>query len=182
MFIDLVFILLMALAIFKGYSRGFIVAIFSFFALMAGLAAALKLSAVVAQKLQEKMNLDSYFLPVFSFVLVFLAVVVAVRLGAALIKKVARLAFLGWVDSFAGIMLYAILYVFVYSVVLFYATKIQLISPTTQSSSVTYSFLAPMGPWVINGLAVMLPFLGNMFADLSGFFEGVSRGSSNIKP
>lgn len=178
MFIDLVFLVLMVLAILKGYSRGFIVAVISFFAIMIGLAAALKLSAVVAQKLHERMNVDSYFLPVISFTLVFLAVVILIRWAAALMKKAARLAFLGWVDTFAGIMLYAILYVLVYSVILFYATKIQLISSANQSASITYSFVAPLGPKVINGIGAVLPFFSGMFSDLSSFFEGVSRKSS----
>lgn len=166
------------MAIYKGYSRGFIVAVFSFFACIIGLAAALKLSAVVAQRLHEKMNVSSYFLPVLSFALVFTAVVVIIRWGAKFIRKVARLAFLGWVDTFAGIMLYAILYLLVYSVILFYATKINLVSQSTQVASVSYSFVAPLGPKVINGMAAVLPFFSNMFSDLSSFFESVSRKSS----
>jgi membrane protein required for colicin V production len=175
MIIDIIFIILMVLAIFKGYSRGLIVAIFSFLAFMVGLAAALKLSAVVAHKLHEKMNVDSYFLPVISFAIVFIAVVFVVRWIAIIIRKVAKLAFLGWVDAVAGILLYVIMYLMIYSVVLFYATKIHLVSQQVQMASATYSFIAPVGPKVINGIGKILPVFSNMFADLSGFFETVSR-------
>jgi membrane protein required for colicin V production len=175
MIIDIIFLILMVMAIFKGYSRGLIVAVFTFIAFMIGLAAALKLSAVVAYKLHEKMNVESYFLPVISFAIVFIAVVLIVRLIAGLIRKVARLAFLGWADALAGILLYAVMYLMAYSVVLFYATKIHLISPQVQMASATYSFIAPSAPKVINAVGKVLPVFSNMFADLSGFFETVSR-------
>jgi membrane protein required for colicin V production len=175
MIIDIIFVILMVMAIFKGYSQGLIVAIFSFISFMIGLAAALKLSAVVAQKLHEKMNVDSYFLPVISFTIVFIAVVFIVRLIAGLIRKVARLAFLGWADALAGILLYALMYLMAYSVVLFYATKIHLISQQVQNASATYSFIAPSAPKVINAVGKVFPVFSNMFADLSGFFETVSR-------
>jgi len=54
MFVDVIFVILMVMALFKGYTRGLIVAVFSFGAFLIGLAAALKLSAVVAQRLQDK--------------------------------------------------------------------------------------------------------------------------------
>lgn len=171
----------MVLAIFKGYSRGLIVAIFSLFAFMIGLAAALKLSAVVAQKLGDKMNISGYFLPIISFAIVFIAVVFIVNMVARLIKKAVRLAFLGWVDSFGGILLYAVMYVMIYSVILFYATKINLISPEMQTTSITYSLVAPLGPAVIDWLGKLLPFFSNLFSDLSRFFEGVSH-KANTKP
>jgi membrane protein required for colicin V production len=178
MLVDIIFIILIVMAIFKGYSRGFIVAVFSFFAFIIGLAAALKLSAVVANYLSQKMSVNSYLLPVISFALVFIAVVFIVRWVAAVIKKVARLAFLGWVDAFAGITLYAIMYIMIYSVVLFYATKIHLVSDEVQSTSITYGVVAPLAPKVIELLGGIFPFFSNMFKDLSAFFESVSQKAS----
>jgi membrane protein required for colicin V production len=46
MILDLVFAVLIILAIIKGYQRGLIVGIFSLIAIIIGLAAAIKLSAV----------------------------------------------------------------------------------------------------------------------------------------
>lgn len=175
MFVDVIFVILMVMALFKGYTRGLIVAVFSFGAFLIGLAAALKLSAVVAQRLQDKINIGGYFLPIVSFALVFIAVVFVVNAAASLIRKAVRLAFLGWLDSFGGILLYAVMYLMVFSVILFYATKINLVTPEMQAASVTYSFVAPWGPKVIDWLGNVLPFFSNLFSDLSRFFEGVSN-------
>ena len=59
MMIDLIFAVLMVLALFKGFHRGLIVGLFSFVALLVGLAAALKLSTVVAGYLGDSVNISA---------------------------------------------------------------------------------------------------------------------------
>jgi membrane protein required for colicin V production len=175
MLIDIIFLILMVMAIFKGISKGFIVAVFSLLAFIIGLAAALKLSAIVAVHLHEKMNLSGYWLPILSFLIVFIAVIFLVRIGASFVKKAASIVFLGWLDSLAGIILYAVMYLLVYSVILFFATRIHLISSDLQAASHTYAYIEPFGPKVMGWLGKIIPFFSHMFADLSRFFEGVSR-------
>jgi membrane protein required for colicin V production len=60
MFIDLIFIVLIVVAIVKGYSKGIILAIFSVLALIIGIAAAVKLSAVTASWLKDSMPQSGY--------------------------------------------------------------------------------------------------------------------------
>ncbi|HEX8279615.1 MAG TPA: CvpA family protein [Segetibacter sp.] len=175
MFIDLIFLILLVMAIFKGVSKGFIVAVFSLLAFIIGLAAALKLSAVVAVYLQEKMNVSGYWLPFLAFLIVFVAVVFLVRFGAAIVKKAVSIAFLGWADALAGVVLYAVMYLMVYSVILFFATRIHLISADAQATSRTYSFIEPFGPKVMSLLGKAIPFFSHMFSDLSSFFQSVSK-------
>lgn len=175
MVIDLIFLVLMVLAIFKGISRGFIVAVFSLLAFIIGLAAALKLSATVAQYLQDKMNMGGYWLPILSFAIVFIGVAFLIKWCAALLKKVASLVFLGWIDTLAGILLYAVIYLMCFSVILFFCTRIHLITPEVQAASKTYFFIEPLGPKVMSFLGKVLPFFSHMFSDLGRFFEGVSK-------
>lgn len=159
MLIDIGFILLMVLAIFKGISKGFIVAIFSFFSFYIGLAAALKLSATVAEYLHNKFDVNSYWLPLLSFIAVFIGVVLLVRVGSAFIKKMAGVVMLGWIDSLAGIVLFAAMYLIIYSVILFYATQIHLIPADVSSKSNTYFFIKPLGPKVISLMGKIFLFL-----------------------
>ncbi|WP_018616138.1 CvpA family protein [Segetibacter koreensis] len=175
MVIDLIFIMLMILAVFKGISKGFIVAVFSLLAFIVGLAAALKLSATVAKHLHDKMNIGGYWLPVLSFALVFIVVAFLIRFVAGVIKKAVSIAFLGWIDSVAGMLLYAIIYLLCFSVILFFSTRIHLITPNVQAASKTYFFIEPLGPKVIGALGKFLPFFNHMFTDLSHFFEEVSK-------
>ena len=70
--IDIIFAILIIIAIFKGLRRGFIVAVFSIIGFIVGLAAALKLSALVAVYLQNSIAVAGKWLPFISFALVFI--------------------------------------------------------------------------------------------------------------
>lgn len=174
MIIDIVFAIIMVIAILKGYQKGLIIAVFSIVAFIIGLAAALKLSTVVAGWLKDSTSLSAKWLPFISFALVFLGVVLLVRLGAKLIEKSFQAVLLGWVNRLGGIVFYAALYIIIFSIFLFYAEKVQLLKPSTIASSQTYSFIQPWGPKVIDGFGKVIPIFKDMFEDLSNFFGGVS--------
>ena len=75
MILDLVFAVLIILAIIKGYQRGLIVGIFSLISIIIGLAAAIKLSTVVADYLDKAVKISDQWLPLISFSIVFFIVV-----------------------------------------------------------------------------------------------------------
>ena len=75
MIIDIIFVILIVLALIQGYRRGLIVAVFSLISIIVGLAAAIKLSAVVANHLGHAVKVSDKWLPVISFAIVFIAVV-----------------------------------------------------------------------------------------------------------
>lgn len=162
---------MIVLAIFKGLSKGLIVAIFSILAFIIGIAAALKLSAVAANYLASNSKINSSWLPVLSFVLVFIIVVILVKLGAKFIEKTFQVAMLGWLNRIGGAIFFIILYTIIFSVFLFYAEALSLISPETIASSQTYSFVQPWGPKLIDNLGRIIPFFKGMFDDLGNFFE-----------
>jgi membrane protein required for colicin V production len=164
----------MVLAIIKGYRRGLIVALFSFIALVIGLAAAMKLSAVVAEHLGQAVKVSQKWLPILSFALVFLVVVLLVRLGANALQKIAETMMLGFVNRIGGILLYAALYITIYSILLFYLSQMQVFKAETLRSSVTYPFIRPWGPTAINAFGSIIPVFKDMFAQLEKFFSGVS--------
>ena len=175
MIVDTLFIILLVLAIFKGNNRGFIVALFSIFAFIAGLAAAMKLSTAVANYLGHNAGITKQWLPVLSFLIVFIVVVLLVRAGAAIIEKTIQLAMLGWVNRIAGIILYAVLYVVLLSVLIFYANQVKIINNETLATSTTWPYIQPWGPWAMNGLGKLLPFFKDMFSELQHFFENISH-------
>ena len=163
----------MILAIIKGFRNGFVVAVFSFLGIIIGLAAAMKLSTVVAGWLKDSTHISATWLPFLSFVLVMIAVVLLVRLGALFIQSAMELVLLGWLNKLSGIVLYTVLYITLFSVVLFYAEKIHWIKPDTFLASHTYAFIQPWGPKAINLFGTLIPFFKGMFEELSHFFENV---------
>ena len=175
MFIDFIAIGLIILSIIKGFKNGLVVAVFSLLAFIIGLAAALKLSAVVAEYLGTNTNISQRWLPILAFAIVLFVVVLLVRLGAKAIERGLRMVMLGWLNKLGGMVFYFLLYFFIFSILLFYATQLHIIKPETVQTSVTYPIIYPMAPVVMDVLGSIIPFFKNMFAQLEDFFDHLSR-------
>lgn len=174
MIIDIIFAGLLLYAIIKGLRKGLVLAVFSFLAVIIGLAAAIKLSAVVAGWLQRNTNIGMQWLPLLSFVVIMIAVALLVRWCASLIEVGLDLVLMGWLNKIAGVLLYMILYITVFSVCLFYAQQMNLLQDQTFTQSHSYEFIRPWGPKAIDALSVVLPFFRNMFGQLQQFFGSLA--------
>lgn len=175
MFIDFIAIGLIVLAIIKGFRNGLVVAVFSLLAFVIGLAAALKLSAVVAEYLGTNTNISQRWLPLLAFAIVFFLVMLLVRLGAKAIETGLGMVMLGWLNKLGGIVFYLLLYFFIFSIILFYAAQLHVIKPETTQVSSTYPFIYPIAPVVMDALGSVIPFFKNMFGELENFFDHLSK-------
>ncbi len=175
MLIDFIFAVIIVIACIKGYQRGLILAVFSIIAFIIGLAAALKLSTVVADHMKDSISVSAKWLPFISFVVVFFVVILLVRWGGKLIEKTFQVVLLGWLNRIGGIVFFATLYIIIFSIFLFYAEKLQLLKPSVIDSSLTYHFVQPWGPKVIDGFGNIIPVFKDMFAQLEDFFSGLSN-------
>lgn len=171
MSIDVLFLLFMVLAIFRGIGHGFVLAVGSAVAILIGLAAAMRLSATVAAGISRSDHHSGRWLPVLAFLLIFLGVVILVRLGARLAERALDLAMIGWLNKLAGVLLYAAIYTIILSVVLFYAVQLHLVGPRTLGASVTYPFIRPWGRVVIDEFGKFVPWFKGMFIHLEDFFS-----------
>ena len=175
MLIDFIFAIIIVIACIKGFQRGLILAVFSIIAFIIGLAAALKLSTVVADHMKDRISVSMKWLPFISFVLVFFGVVLLVSWGGKLIEKTFQVVLLGWLNRIGGIIFFATLYIIIFSIFLFYAEKLQLLKPSVIDSSLTYHFVQPWGLKVIDGFGNIIPIFKDMFAHLEDFFSGLSN-------
>lgn len=173
--IDILFAIIIIIALVKGYQKGLIIALFSIIAFIVGLAAALKFSAFIATYLQQNTTITSKWLPVISFVLVFFLVVLVVHLGGKLIEKTFEMVMLGWANRLGGIILYAVLYTIIFSICLFYAEKINVFEKSTIEASKSYPVVAPIGPKMIAGLGKLIPLFKDSFTQLEDFFGGIAN-------
>jgi membrane protein required for colicin V production len=175
MMIDIIVAMLVIVGIVKGLTRGLIVAIFSIIALIIGIAAAMKLSVVVAGYLKDSVNISAQWWPVISFMLVFVVVVVLIRFLANMLEKAVSWSLLGWVNKLGGVILYVVMFITSFSVLLFFAEQIKLINKETMDSSVTYSLVKPWGPWAIDTFGSLIPWFKDMFTQLQQFFERIAH-------
>lgn len=175
MLIDIIVIILLIMAVFKGLSKGLIVAVFSFVAYLVGLAAALKLSTWMADYIGSNVEISQRWLPFLAFFVVFVLVVLLVRLGAKAIEGAVRMMMLGWLNRLGGVLFFALIYFFILSILLFYATQLHLLKTETTEASATYDYIAPFAPKVMEILGAVIPFFRDMFEELLRFFGDVGK-------
>jgi membrane protein required for colicin V production len=144
MLIDLIFLAILAIAIFKGIKNGLIVAIFSIVGWILGIYAAFRFADVAAGYLKGTLDMSPKTLYILSFIIVFLIVMLLVHLGAKLVEKTVELAFMGWLNRIGGIFFYVLLYTLIFSVMIFFADKFKLISDETIAASRVYPWVKPL--------------------------------------
>lgn len=142
-------------------------AVFSLAALVIGLAAAMKLSTVLALRISDQ----SYtWLPFLSFMIILIVVAMLVNMAGRVLSGAMNIAMLGWVNKLGGVVFYLILYAVVISMVLFYLSQMGWISASMTQKSVLYEKFSPLGPYVIEKLSTLMPVFKNMFEELKDFF------------
>ncbi|NDC76326.1 MAG: CvpA family protein [Chitinophagia bacterium] len=174
MILDVATVAILAYAFVQGMSRGFIVSAFSFASLFVGLVAAVSLSAAVAQWLTGIGGIPVRWLPLLAFLMVFGLARWLVGVAGRMAKASAEAMMLGGVDKAGGVILHVILYGTLYSIILFYLRELGLLGDETVSTSRTYPWVSPWGPWVMGALSHALPFLGDMMRSLKEYFREAS--------
>ncbi|MCA6468079.1 MAG: CvpA family protein [Chitinophagaceae bacterium] len=171
MVIDALLALILILAIFRGYSKGLIVGIFSFLSILIGLAAAVKLSAWVAREAEARLQWHSAWLPFLSFLAVLLGVILLVRLVANMLQTLMEVMLAGWLNKAGGILMYCLLYGTLFSTLLFYLVKIQLVGPDLIKDSHSYPYIQRVGPTILEWMGKLLPIFKGMLGELSNYFD-----------
>lgn len=88
-YLDLLLLIPVGLAIWRGWKNGFVMEVFSALSIFAGIYLGIHLSDATASFLRDKMDVKSEYLPVTSFVVVFVLVCVGLFfLGKAITKNV----------------------------------------------------------------------------------------------
>jgi len=177
MYIDIIFIFLIALACYKGIKKGFIQSIFSFAAFFIGFFIATKFAATVAVYLTKHQWVNNKWIPFLSFILVLALVYVAMNLLGKIIEKSAELIMLGWFNKLTGILLYLLMYGLFYSMILYYLNQLHVLSDKQINASFFYNKLEPIAPMVINQVGNLVPVFKNMVVQLEEYFKSISNKS-----
>jgi membrane protein required for colicin V production len=173
--LDIIAVIIIMLAFFRGWQKGVIVALCSLLAIVLGMLAALKLSGALGIWLMKHGWVTSGWAQIISYVLLFVGVLLLVRLLARAVEGALKMAMLGFINRLAGALLYAFIGAFIWSSLLWVGDHAHLISPEAKAHSRTFGWLSPVAPWVFAKLGAVLPFAKDVFADLSQFFDLVNQ-------
>lgn len=165
MIIDILLLILLVLAVYKGWTKGFIMAIFVFISYFAALALAFHFSGTVEGYIRSHSSSDSKWYSFLAFLLVLIAGIIAVRLVGKIIEKSAELMMLGLVNRFLGILVMAIIYITFFAVTLVYCDRFGLTGAGQATDSKSLSYLMKYGHWLVAHFSEWMPALKNLFND-----------------
>ena len=124
MIFDIIFILIFCWAAFKGFSKGFILQAASLAALLLGIYGSIKFSGFIAARILERTNQLGEYVPLISFAITFIAIVVAIHFLARLAEKLLEMIALSFVNRIFGVFFNLIKYAFIISTILVVMNRI----------------------------------------------------------
>lgn len=103
-YIDLFILVLLVLAVFRGFTHGFIMQLTQLVALVIGIFAALKLSGFTARQLENRISINTEYLYLLSLGITFILVFIGIYFAGKLIEKLAETAQLSFANRMLGIL------------------------------------------------------------------------------
>lgn len=102
-YFDVIIIVLLIWAAYRGFNRGLVVMVATFIALIAGLWGAIRFSGSVGEWLVNTMNVSSPYTHLVSFTITFIGIVILINIIAILLSRLLDAVALGFVNRLLGI-------------------------------------------------------------------------------
>jgi membrane protein required for colicin V production len=153
---DIIILIPLIYGLYSGYKKGFIIEAASLVSLLLATWGGVKFSGYVSEILTNDYGFETQFLPVISFLLVFLSILVGIHLLAKLLHGLLKLAMLGMVNRVFGAIFSSVKYALIVSVFIFMATSIidetDIISPEEKNETYLYQHVSKLSYTVIPAL------------------------------
>ncbi|HSH51193.1 MAG TPA: CvpA family protein [Bacteroidales bacterium] len=150
--IDLVFAILFLWSAYRGFTKGFIVQLATLAALLLGILGAVMFSDLTSSLIIKKFEVSGQYLPIISFAITFIVIVVAVHILAKLLNKLIDAIALGIVNRMLGVLFSVLKYAFIISIILVLINKADdkynFIPEETKENSLLYKPLSNFAPLI----------------------------------
>ncbi len=169
-YLDLIIILLLVWGAIRGFTRGLIIMIASFIALIASIWGAFKFSGAVADWLVHTMNVSSPYIHLVSFTITFIGIAIAINVVAFLISRFLDVIALGFINrllgSVFGILKMALLLSVIFIILNAFNRRHDFMPRENIEGSYLYSRVAGLAPEVF-------PFLRSedLWQDIENIFD-----------
>lgn len=155
-YFDIIFVIPLLLGAYKGFTKGFVLEIAAFLALGLGVWGGLKFSYLSAEYLSKLFNISEKLMPLISFSVVFIIIVIAVFLLAKVLQSVLKKAALGLVNRLLGLVFGILKFAFILSVILnlvnVFNKEVEFITPEKKEASLLYSPIEKLSQLLIPGI------------------------------
>jgi len=155
-YFDIIFVIPLIWGAYKGYTKGFIIEIASLIALGLGIFGGVKFSSLSAEYLSQLFDISAKLMPLISFAVTFIVIVLAVFTIAKLLQKIVKMVALGFVNRLAGLIFGCLKFALILSVVINLVgvvnEQIPFIDDEMQNSSLLYHPISKVAQILIPGL------------------------------
>jgi membrane protein required for colicin V production len=149
-FFDIIFLVPLLFALYRGFKKGLIHMIASLLALVLGIIGAIKLRPFFAALLDGIFNISPDHVNVIAFAVAFVTIVLVVPLAAFLMDKLIKAVALSFVNRLLGMVFGVVVTAFVISMILWPVNQInaerQIIKPEHIEGSLLYNPLSSIAP------------------------------------
>ena len=155
-YFDIIIIIPLIWGAYKGFKKGFIIEIASFIALGLGVWGGIKFSAISAKYLSEAFDISEKIMPLISFAVTFILIVIVVFMLAKMLQKIISMIALGFINKAAGSLFGMLKFGLIMSVIINFTNiinnQINFIDPEMKSSSVLFEPIGKVAQIIIPGL------------------------------
>lgn len=150
--LDLVFIILLLWAVYKGFTKGLISQLATLAALLLGIFGAIKFSDFTSDLLIKNFEISGQYLPIISFAVTFIVIVIGVHLVAKMVDKLIEAVALGIINRLLGVLFSVLKIAFIISIILVFINKLDnrynFIPDETKEKSLLYEPLSGLAPMI----------------------------------
>lgn len=139
--LDIALAIPMFWGLYKGLTSGFIMEIARLVALIAGVYLAVRFAQELSEYIYTNTDYTNDFLPIVSFAIIFIAVVLLVHLFAKAIEKLAKAVALGWANKAAGALFGIFRFTFLLSILIMMLGRFDLLKEFNRGDTARGSFL-----------------------------------------
>jgi membrane protein required for colicin V production len=175
MLIDILFIATVGFGFFKGFSQGIINTVFSVLSLVIALMAAFKLSPFVTEMLQKGFSMYNPFMFVAGFILTFFLTKWLLRFASEAATGILEVAHVNLINQVIGAGILALVFSFIFSVLVWFADSTRVISDETKALSVSYRLLEPLRETGFKILGDAKPIFQNFLSHTDKMLDGVEK-------
>ncbi len=164
--IDVVILVPIIYAAWKGFKHGLIIEIFTLLALFVGLYAGIHFSDLTANFLRTNLGMSSKYVPVIAFTITFLGIGAMVYFLGKTIEKIIKVTQLTPINKLAGVFFSVLKYIYILSTLLIllesYDEKIGFFPPKMKEASLLYHPIMQVSKSSIPGMKESTIFVHNL--------------------
>ncbi len=150
MIFDIIFLIIFSWAIYKGYTRGFILQAATLAALILGIFGAIKFSGFTATIIIEKLHFNWEYMHLVAFAITFIGIVIGIHFLARLFEKLLKAISINFINRLLGVIFNLIKYAFIISAILVVINginrRIHFLPEEKINQSILYKPLSALAP------------------------------------